>query len=73
MDPTLRTLSPVFDSVIVCAVLVVPTNSAPNATAEGFVEATGATPIPESATVDGLPVALWLIVRLPEALPRWLG
>jgi hypothetical protein len=64
---------PVFDSVMVCAALVVPTGCAPKSKLVGVRLATGAPPVPASATVCGLPEAVSFKVRLPVMFPVTVG
>jgi hypothetical protein len=64
---------PVFESVIVCAALVVPTGCAPKFKLVGLRLATGAPPVPASATVCGLPEAVSFRVTLPVMFPVTVG
>ena len=69
-DDMLRVLPPEFVSVIVCGALVVPTCWLENERLVGdSVTACGRMPIPVSAVVCGLPVALSVIVRAPVREP----
>ena len=66
-----RAAVPLFVSVTDLAALVVPTFWAPKLRLVGFSVTAGAetVPVPESATLCGLPVALSLIVTLALRLP----
>ena len=64
---------PVFESVILCAALVVPTGCAPKFRLVGVRLATGAPPVPASATMCGLPEAVSFMVTLPVMFPVVVG
>src|SRR5580658_3902707 len=65
--------SPLFDTVTVCAALVVPTTWLPNVNDVGVIPITPATPVPFSVTVCGLPVALSVNVIVPVRTPAAVG
>ena len=65
--------SPLFDTVTVCAALVVPTAWLPNVNDVGEIPITAATPVPVNVTVCGLPVALSVNVIVPLRTPVAVG
>jgi hypothetical protein len=64
---------PVFVRVTVCAAEVIPTVSDPNAKLPVENETAGAVPVPESATVCGLPEASSAIDKVPLLAPVVVG
>src|SRR5271155_1789207 len=64
---------PLFDTVTVCAALVVPTAWLPNVNEVGAIPIASATPVPLRATVCGLPVALSVNVIVPLRVPAAVG
>jgi hypothetical protein len=64
---------PLFDTVTVCAALVVPTAWLPNVSEVGAIPIATATPVPVSVTVCGLPVALSVNVIVPVRAPAAVG
>src|SRR5580704_18778339 len=64
---------PLFDTVTVCAALVVPTAWLPNVNEVGEIPIATATPVPVSVTVCGLPVALSVNVIVPVRVPAAVG
>jgi hypothetical protein len=64
---------PLFDTVTVCAALVVPTAWLPNVNEVGAIPIATATPVPVSVTVCGLPVALSVNVIVPLRVPAAVG
>jgi hypothetical protein len=64
---------PLFDTVTVCAALIVPTAWPPNVNAVGAIPIATATPVPVNATVCGLPVALSVNVIVPLRAPAAVG
>jgi hypothetical protein len=64
---------PLFDTVTVCPALVVPTAWLPNVNEVGEIPIATATPVPVSATVCGLPVALSVNVIVPVRAPAAVG
>jgi hypothetical protein len=64
---------PLFDTVTVCAALVVPTAWLLNVNEVGAIPIATATPVPVSVTVCGLPVALSVNVIVPLRTPADVG
>jgi len=65
---------PVLETVTCCAVEAVPTGTLPKASAAGSTEASGATPLPERATLrTGLATSLVAMARVPAAAPIAVG
>ncbi len=65
--------APLFDTVTVCAALVVPTVWPLNVNEVGEIPITAATPTPVSVTICGLPVALSVNVTVPLRFPVAVG
>jgi hypothetical protein len=70
---TLSVVLPVFNSVTVCAALVVLSTWLPNERVVGDRLATAPTPVPVSITVCGLIVALSVMVSAPDLVPGAVG
>src|SRR5206468_10420164 len=70
-----RVAVPVFDSVTVCAALVVPTVwlAKVSEVGERLAVVVGAAPVPVRATVCGLPEALSVTLELPVRVPDAVG
>jgi hypothetical protein len=64
---------PLFDTVTVCAALVVPTAWLPNVNEVGEIPIATATPVPVNVTVCGLPVALSVNTIVPVRAPAAVG
>ena len=70
---TAREALPVFDSVTVCAILVLPTFWFVNVMLLVDKLAVGLTPVPDKFTICGLPLPLSAIVSVPVRLPVAVG
>jgi hypothetical protein len=66
-------VSPVFFTVTVCGVPIVPTRRLVKLTVAGVTLITGAMPLPESATIEGLPAASLAMLKLALLAPRLVG
>jgi len=76
IDEMLKTADPELLTVTVCAVLVVPRVTEPKESELGATPATGAIPVPVSATIcvlPGTPPLLSVTVKDPEAAPAATG
>ena len=64
---------PVFESVMLCAALVVPTDCAPKFRLAGDSAIPGEAPVPDSVTICGLPLALSLMLKFALCAPLDAG